>query len=426
MHRRENIENILVSVIRQLTSDLRNERREIMNNQTFVDKERQYGANNYKPLPVVLTRGEGIWAWDTEGKKYLDMLAGYSAVNQGHCHPRIVAAAQAQINRLTLTSRAFHNDQLGPFAEKLALLTGFDRVLPMNTGAEAVESALKIARKWGEKVKGIAKDRCKIITCANNFHGRTIGIISFSTVEQYRDGFGPLTPGFVGVPHGDIQAMAQAIDADTCALLVEPIQGEGGVIIPPDGYLRQLRQLADDNNILLIFDEIQVGLGRTGKMFAFEHENVRPDVLILAKALSGGICPISVVLAGEEVMGVLNPGDHGSTFGGNPLACAVACAALDVLIEEKLPENAAVVGAYFVEKLRQIKSPAIKEIRARGLMIGVEINPEYGNGRIYCDRLLEKGLLCKETHISTIRFTPPLIITKEEIDWALEQIVSVF
>ena len=396
-----------------------------MSNQTFINKEQQYGANNYKPLPVVLTKGEGIWVWDTEGKKYLDMLAGYSALNQGHRHPRIVAAAKEQLERLTLTSRAFYNDQMGPFVEKLAQLAGYDRVLPMNTGSEAVESAIKLARKWGEKVKGIAKNHCKIITCANNFHGRTIAIISCSTEEQYKDGFGPLSPGFITVPYGDTAAMAAAIDDNTCAILVEPIQGEGGVIIPPAGYLQELRKLASENNVLLIFDEIQVGLGRTGKMFAFEHEDARPDMLILAKALSGGILPLSVVLANEQVMNVLYPGDHGSTFGGNPLACAVACVALDVLIDEQLPEKAAELGEYFVAGLQQMNSPVIKEIRAKGLMIGVEINPEYGKARIYCERLQEKGLLCKETHDTTIRFTPPLVITKEEIDWALEQIKAV-
>jgi len=394
--------------------------------QEYLKLEDRYGAHNYKPLPVVIERGQGCWVWDTEGKKYLDMLASYSAVNQGHCHPKIIKAAIDQMGKITITSRAFVNNQMGLFLKKIADLAGYEQALPMNTGAEAVESAIKIARKWGEKVKGIAKNQCNIIVCANNFHGRTVTVISFSTEEQYQDGFGPFTPGFRIAPYGDSQAIEQLIDQDTCAILVEPIQGEGGVIIPPQGYLQQLRQIADQNNVLLIFDEIQVGLGRTGKMFCFEHENVKPDILILAKALGGGVYPISVVLADRAIMSVFSPGDHGSTFGGNPLAAAIGIAALDVLIEEDLPARAAEMGDYFSEKLKQIVCPAVKEIRSKGLMIGVEIRPEYGNARKYCEALMQEGLLCKETHATTVRFTPPLIISKAELDWALQRIEAVF
>jgi len=392
----------------------------------YLDLEKKFGAQNYKPLPVVIAKGEGCWVWDTEGKKYLDMLASYSAVNQGHRHPKIIAAAMDQLGKITVTSRAFVNDQMGRFLKKSAELAGYEQALPMNTGAEAVESAIKMARKWGEKVKGIAKDQCNIIVCSNNFHGRTISIVTFSTEAQYREGFGPFTPGFRIAPFGNAQALEALIDENTCAILVEPIQGEGGVIIPPQGYLKALREIADRTNVLLMFDEIQVGLGRTGKMFCYEHENAKPDVLILAKALGGGVYPVSVVLADRAIMSVFSPGDHGSTFGGNPLAAAIGIASLDVLIDEKLPERAETLGDYFSEQLRKIPCPAVKEIRSKGLMIGVEIKPEFGNARRFCEALMDRGILCKETHITTIRFTPPLVITKEELDWALERIAVVF
>jgi ornithine--oxo-acid transaminase len=392
----------------------------------YLDLEKKYGAQNYKPLPVVIAKGEGCWVWDTEGKKYLDMLASYSAVNQGHRHPTIIAAAMDQLGKITVTSRAFVNDQMGRFLKKSAELAGYEQALPMNTGAEAVESAIKMARKWGEKVKGIAKDQCNIIVCSNNFHGRTITIVTFSTEAQYREGFGPFTPGFRVAPFGNAEALEALIDENTCAILVEPIQGEGGVIIPPQGYLKALREIATRNHVLLMFDEIQVGLGRTGKMFCFEHENAKPDVLILAKALGGGVYPVSIVLADRAIMSVFTPGDHGSTFGGNPMAAAIGIASLDVLINEKLPERAETLGNYFSEQLRKIPCPAVKEIRSKGMMIGVEIKPEFGNARRFCEALMDRGILCKETHITTIRFTPPLVITKEELDWALERITEVF
>jgi ornithine--oxo-acid transaminase len=394
--------------------------------ENYLDLEKKYGAQNYKPLPVVIAKGEGCWVWDTEGKKYLDMLASYSAVNQGHRHPKIIAAAMDQLGKITVTSRAFVNDQMGRFLKKTAELAGYDQALPMNTGSEAVESAIKMARKWGEKVKEIAKDQCNIIVCSNNFHGRTITIVTFSTEAQYRDGFGPFTPGFRVAPYGNAEALEALIDENTCAILVEPIQGEGGVIIPPNGYLKALREIANRHHILLMFDEIQVGLGRTGKMFCFEHENAKPDVLILAKALGGGVYPVSVVLADRAVMSVFTPGDHGSTFGGNPMAAAIGMASLDVIIEEKLPERAEELGNYFSEQLRKIPCPAVKEIRSKGLMIGVEIKPEFGSARKFCEALMLQGILCKETHTTTIRFTPPLIVTKEELDWALERIKNVF
>jgi len=394
--------------------------------ENYLDLEKKYGAQNYKPLPVVIAKGEGCWVWDTEGKKYLDMLASYSAVNQGHRHPKIIAAAMDQLGKITVTSRAFVNDQMGRFLKKTAELAGYDQALPMNTGSEAVESAIKMARKWGEKVKGITKDHCNIIVCNNNFHGRTITIVTFSTEAQYRDGFGPFTPGFRVAPYGNAEALEALIDENTCAILVEPIQGEGGVIIPPNGYLKALREISNRHHILLMFDEIQVGLGRTGKMFCFEHENAKPDVLILAKALGGGVYPVSVVLADRDIMSVFTPGDHGSTFGGNPMAAAIGIASLDVIIDEKLPERAEELGNSFSEQLRKIPCPAVKEIRSKGLMIGVEIKPEFGSARKFCEALMLQGILCKETHTTTIRFTPPLIVTKEELDWALERIKNVF
>jgi len=391
----------------------------------LIHLEECHGAHNYHPLDVVITRGEGAWVWDVEGRRYLDFLAAYSAVNQGHCHPRIIATLKAQADRITLTSRAFRNDQLGPFCAELTKLTGFARVLPMNTGAEAVETALKAARKWGYTVKGVAPDKAEILVFEGNFHGRTTTIVSFSTEDQYRAGFGPFTPGFRVLPYGDAEATARAITPNTVAILVEPIQGEGGIIVPPAGYLRRLRELATANRVLLMTDEIQSGLGRTGKLFAYEHEGIRPDVVIIGKALGGGCVPISGILADDEVMAVFKPGDHGSTFGGNPLACAVARVALKVLLDEGMVENSARLGEYFIQGLRNLNSKNIKEIRGRGLWIGVELFPEAGGARRFCEALQREGMLCKETHVDTIRFAPPLVITQAEIDWALERIAKV-
>lgn len=391
-----------------------------------IEKTKKYCANNYSPLDVVIAKGEGVWVWDEEGNRYLDMLAAYSAVNQGHVHPKIVQAAKEQLDKVTVTSRAFHNDRMGDMLEKLCVIAGFEKCLPMNSGAEAVETAIKAARKWGEKIKGIPKGEGEIIAFENNFHGRTITIISFSSDDQYKDGFGPLTPGFKVVPYNDLSAVEKAINKNTVGILAEPIQGEGGVIIPHDGYLKGLRSLADENKILLILDEIQTGLGRTGEMFAFEHEDIKPDILCVGKALSGGILPVSAILADDYVMQVFSPGDHGSTFGGNPLASAVAIAALDVLIKEDLINKAKEIGVYFKEKLLEMKSPYIKEIRARGLMIGVEVTQDAQTGKDYCRKLMQEGILTKETHDRTIRFTPPLVITREEIDWAMERINKIF
>jgi ornithine--oxo-acid transaminase len=390
--------------------------------QAFIDMEEQYGAHNYHPLDVVIERGQGVWVYDVEGRRYLDCLAAYSAVNQGHCHPRIMQAVVDQVKRVTLTSRAFRNDQL-PFLYKLLHdLTGYDMSLPMNSGAEAVETAVKAARKWGYTVKGIPADQAEIIVCANNFHGRTTTIVSFSTDEQYREGFGPMTPGFKVIPFGDAAALEAAITPNTAAFLVEPIQGEAGIIIPPDGFLKSAEALCRANRVLFVCDEIQSGLGRTGKLFAHQWEGVRPDMVIIAKALSGGYYPISAVLADKEVLGVFKPGDHGSTFGGNPLACAVARSALQVLIDEKLVDRSAELGEYFLGELRAITSPVIKEIRGRGLWIGVELTVP---ARPYCERLMREGMLCKETHDHVIRLAPPLVITREEIDWAVEQLKKV-
>ena len=390
--------------------------------QEFIHLEEQYGAHNYHPLDVVIERAQGCWVYDVEGKKYLDCLAAYSAVNQGHCHPKILNALIDQAHKVTLTSRAFRNDQLALLYEDLHKLSGMDMTLPMNSGAEAVETAVKAARKWGHKVKGIPDGKAEIIVCANNFHGRTVTIISFSTDEQYRDGFGPLTPGFKIVPYGDIAALRSAITPNTCAFLVEPIQGEAGIVIPPAGYLKEAAEICKQNRVLLIMDEIQSGLGRTGKLFAFMHEGIRPDAIIVGKALSGGFYPVSAVLASKEVLGVFNPGDHGSTFGGNPLACAVARAALRVLVDEKLPERSAELGAYFLEQLKTLRSPDLKEVRGRGLWIGIELHRK---ARPYCEALKEEGILCKETHDHVIRIAPPLVITREEIDWAFERIRKV-
>jgi ornithine--oxo-acid transaminase len=390
--------------------------------QAFIQMEEQYGAHNYHPLDVVIARGAGVWVYDVDGRKYLDCLAAYSAVNQGHCHPKIMQAVVDQVKRVTLTSRAFRNDQLPLLYKLLHDLTGYDMSLPMNSGAEAVETAVKAARKWGYTVKGIPQDTAEIIVCADNFHGRTTTIVSFSTDEQYRDGFGPLTPGFVVIPFGDAAALEAAITPNTAAFLVEPIQGEAGIIIPPEGFLKKAEALCRANNVLFICDEIQAGLGRTGRLFAHQWEGVRPDMVIIAKALSGGYYPISAVLADKAVLGVFKPGDHGSTFGGNPLACAVARAALQVLIEEKLIERSAELGTYFLARLRALSSPVVKEIRGRGLWIGVELTVA---ARPYCERLMQEGMLCKETHDHVIRLAPPLVITREEIDWAVEKLTKV-
>ena len=396
-----------------------------MKQQQYIDLEDEFGAHNYKPLDVVLSRGEGVWVWDVDGNKYLDCLSAYSAVNQGHCHPKIMDAMIAQVKKLTLTSRAFRNDQLGLFYQELCKLTNSHKVLPMNSGAEAVETVIKTVRKWGYKVKGVAQDQAEIIVCENNFHGRTITIVGFSTDPNSTDGFGPFTPGFKIIPFGDVGALEDAITPNTVGFLVEPIQGEAGVIIPPVGYLKAARDICKKNNVVLILDEIQTGLGRTGKMLAEEHDDIEADLTLIGKALSGGFYPVSAVLSNSEVMSVLQPGEHGSTFGGNPLACAVARAALKVLVEEKMVDNAAEMGTYFLDGLKQIKNPVIKEVRGKGLMIGMEFLPEAGGARQYCHKLKGKGLLCKETHENIIRFAPPLVITKDVVDWALEQIEAV-
>jgi ornithine--oxo-acid transaminase len=387
--------------------------------QELIALEEQFGAHNYHPLDVVIERAEGVWVYDVEGKRYLDCLAAYSAVNQGHCHPRILATLIQQSSRVTLTSRAFRNDQLPLLCKELHELTGFEMALPMNSGAEAVETAVKAARKWGYKVKGIPEGKAEIIVCANNFHGRTVTIVSFSSDEQYRDGFGPFTPGFRIIPYGDAEALRAAITPNTCAFLVEPIQGEAGIVMPPAGYLNEAEAICRENRVLFMCDEIQSGLGRTGKLFAYMHENVKPDVLIVGKALSGGFYPVSAVLASKEVLGVLKPGDHGSTFGGNPLACAVARSALRVLVEEKLVERSAELGAYFLSLLQSMRSPDLKEIRGKGLWIGIEL---LSPARPYCEALKDVGILCKETHDRVIRIAPPLTITREEIDWAFGRI----
>lgn len=389
---------------------------------SYVDLENAYGAHNYHPLDVVIERAQGVWVYDVEGKRYLDCLASYSAVNQGHCHPRILQTLIDQAHKVTLTSRAFRNDQLPLLYKELHDLTGYDMALPMNSGAEAVETAVKTARKWGYTVKGIPDGRAEIIACANNFHGRTITIISFSTDEQYRRGFGPFTPGFKIIPYGDSRALIEAITSNTCAFLVEPIQGEAGIIMPPDGFLREAADICRRNRVLFMADEIQSGLGRTGKLFAYMHEGIHPDVLIIGKALAGGFYPVSAVLASREILGVYQPGDHGSTFGGNPLGCAVARTALRVLIEEKMVERSAELGAYFLDRLRTLRSHDLREVRGRGLWIGIEMNTP---ARPYCEALKQEGILCKETHDRVIRIAPPLVITREEIDWAFDRIRKV-
>ena len=388
----------------------------------LIDLEDRYGAHNYHPLDVVLSRGEGVWVWDVEGNRYMDCLSAYSAVNQGHAHPRIRQALVEQAGRLPLTSRAFRNDQLGPYCRELCELTGFEMVLPMNTGAEAVETALKAARKWAYDVKGVPDGAAEIIACDGNFAGRTISIISFSSEPLYRSGFGPFTPGFTLVPYGDADALEAAITPNTAAFIVEPIQGEGGVIFPPDGYLRRVRELCSRHNVLLIADEIQTGLGRTGRLFACDHEDVRPDIVTIGKALSGGFYPVSAALSSAEILGVLGPGTHGSTFGGSPLACAVAREALRVLVEEDMIHNSAAMGDYLMARLAEIDSPHVLEVRGRGLLIGVELRPEAGGARRFCEALLRGGILAKETHVNTIRFAPPLIITKDDVDWAMERL----
>ena len=396
-----------------------------METQVFIDLEDRYGAHNYQPLDVVLTRGEGVWVWDVEGRRYLDCLSAYSAVNQGHCHPKIGQALAEQARRLTLTSRAFRNDQLALFYEEVCRLTNSHKVLPMNSGAEAVETVIKAVRKWGYQAKGVAQGQAEIIVCDDNFHGRTITIVGFSSEEQYRDGFGPFAPGFKSIPFGDAQALREAVSPNTVAFLVEPIQGEAGVIVPPAGYLKEVHTVCQEQEVMLILDEIQTGLGRTGRLLAEEHEGIEADLTLIGKALSGGYYPISAVLSNSEVLGTLKPGDHGSTFGGNPLACAVARAALKVLIEEGMIENAAKLGDYFMARLQELKSPHIKEIRGKGLLIGAELHPQAGGARSFCEKLMEQGLLCKETHEHVIRFAPPLVITRQEIDWALERIEPV-
>jgi ornithine--oxo-acid transaminase len=388
----------------------------------IIEQTDKFGANNYHPLPIVIAKAEGVWVESPEGNRYMDMLSAYSAVNQGHRHPKIIQALKDQADKVTLTSRAFHNDQLGPWYEKICQLTNKNMALPMNTGAEAVETALKAARRWGYDVKGIAENQAEIIACVGNFHGRTMGAVSLSSDPEYKRGFGPMLPGINLIPYGDLEALKAAITPNTAAFLIEPIQGEAGIILPPEGFLKAASDLCKENKVLFIADEIQVGLARTGKMFACDWEDVNPDMLILGKALGGGVFPISCVVANSDVLGVFNPGSHGSTFGGNPLACAVSLAALDVIEEEKLAERSLELGKYFFEQLQSIDNPKIKTIRGRGLFIGVELTEV---ARPYCEQLKETGLLCKETHDTVIRFAPPLTITKEEIDWAFEKIKTV-
>ncbi len=396
-----------------------------MNTEEYIAIEDQYNAHNYRPLDVVISHAKGIWVYDVEGNKYLDFLSAYSAVNQGHCHPRILRALQDQAQKVTLTSRAFRNDQLPLLAKELCELTGYEMMLSRNTGTEVIETAIKAARIRGYTVKGAEKDRAEIITCAGNFHGRSITIVTFSTEGLYRDGYGPFTPGFVTIPYGDADALEAAVNENTVAFLVEPIQGEGGVVVPPQGYLKKAREICTSHNVLFMADEIQTGLGRTGKLFACEHEGIRPDVVAIGKALSGGFYPVSAVLASREILGVFNPGSHGSTFGGNPLACAVAREALKVLVEEGMIENSARLGDYFLGRLQRIESDHVELVRGKGLFIGAVLRREAGGARRFCEALKDKGLLCKETHEHVIRFAPPLIITKEELDWALERIEEV-
>lgn len=391
----------------------------MINTNDAISLENQYGAHNYHPLPVVLTRGEGVFVWDEKGKVYLDMLSAYSALSHGHCHPRLVEVLQQQAEEITLTSRAFYSGALGPFLKTLCQTMGYEKALPMNTGAEAVETAIKAARKWGYTVKNIPENKAEIIVCTNNFHGRTTSIVSFSTESQYRFGFGPFTPGFITIPYGNAQALANAITPNTAAFLLEPIQGEGGIVIPPANYMKHCKEICEENNVLLLADEIQTGLGRTGKMLACDHERIRPDGLILGKALGGGLLPVSAFLADNKIMDVFTPGDHGSTFGGNPLAARVAQEALIILQKEKLIENSAEQGAYFLQKLQQLNHPSVKEVRGRGLLIGMEMKPDAVSARTICERLLHLGLLSKDTHETVVRFAPPLTITAPQIDEAV-------
>lgn len=390
-----------------------------------IELEKQFGASNYEPLPVVLTKGKGVYVWDDKGKKYLDMMSAYSAVSHGHCHPKLVKALQEQAETLTIVSRAYYTDKLGPFLKQICQLTGFDKALPMNTGAEGVETAIKAARKWAYTVKGVPQDKAEIIVCAGNFHGRTTTIVGMSTEPQYKEGFGPFTPGFKIIPFGDAGKLEQAITSHTAAFLVEPIQGEGGIIVPPMGYLKRCAEICKQHNVLLICDEIQTGLGRTGKLLACHHEGIQPDGIILGKALGGGLIPVSLFLTHKEVMNVFTPGDHGSTFGGNPLAASVAYAALNVLIEDKLIEHAASIGQYFLQQIKTIQSPHIQEVRGKGLLIGVEIAPGY-SARAICLKLMKHGVLSKETHKTVIRFAPPLMITKEQVNLVVEALKAVF
>lgn len=396
-----------------------------MNTKEYIKIEEHYGAHNYHPLDVIITRGEGVWVFDIDGNRYLDCLSAYSALNQGHVHPKILNALLEQAKHLTLTSRAFRNDQLPLFYKELSALTGYEMALPMNSGAEAVETAIKLARKWAYQVKGVPRHQAEIITCQNNFHGRTVSIISFSTEPLYRDDFGPFTPGFVVVPFGDAEAIANAISPHTAAVMLEPIQGEAGVNIPPAGYLNKVRDLCTENNVLFIADEIQTGLGRTGKLFACDYESVRPDMVIIGKALSGGFYPVSAVVADENLLGLFHPGEHGSTFGGNPLGMAVSRAAMRVLIEENMVANSAKMGEYFYEQLVEISSPNVKEVRGKGLLIGVELYPKAGGARRFCEALIKVGILAKETHENVIRFAPPLIIDQVTLDWAIPRIREV-
>ena len=396
-----------------------------MSSRDFISQESAFGAHNYHPLEVVIERASGVWVWDVEGKKYMDCLAAYSAVNQGHCHPKIIETLKQQAEKCTLTSRAFYNDQLGPFYQQLSELLGYEKVLPMNTGAEAVETAIKAARRWGYRNKGIAAGQAEILVFGGNFHGRTTTVVGFSSDEAYQADFGPFTPGFKIVPYGDLAAVEAAMNGNVCAMLIEPIQGEAGIIIPPAGYLQALRALADKNNCLLICDEIQAGLGRTGKMLCCQHENVRPDLVILGKALSGGVYPVSAVVGDDKVLSVFEPGSHGSTYGGNPLGAACARTALSVLVDEGMVENSRDLGAYALERLRKLDSPHIKDVRGLGLWIGIELHAETGGARPFCEALRGMGMLCKETHDYVIRFAPPLMISKADLDWALEQLEAV-
>jgi ornithine--oxo-acid transaminase len=393
--------------------------------QDYIALEEKYGAHNYHPLDVVITRADGAWVWDVDGKKYMDCLAAYSAVNQGHCHPRLVKVMAEQMCRVALTSRAFRNDQLGPFCQEICELTGFARMLPMNTGAEAVETAVKAARKWGYTVKGIPENQAEILVFDGNFHGRTTTIVSFSADEDYRSGFGPFTPGFTILPYGDLEAVKAAMNPNVCAVLIEPIQGEAGIVAPPEGFLKGLRELTSEHNALLVCDEIQSGLGRTGRLFCYEHEGIRPDIVIIGKALSGGMYPVSAILADDEVMGVFHPGEHGSTYGGNPLGAAIAREALALLADEKMVEASEELGTYFMDQLRSIESDHVELIRGKGLWIGIVLKDSAGGARRFCEALQERGLLCKETHETVIRVAPPLTVTRDEIDWAVAQMRDV-